>query len=106
MRKSKRERERQEALDDLYVERYKRVKDERKGLLTTLTGLSGGAVVLSITFLEKIAPHKHIRGLIIAAWCSLGLTILIRVFGSLGMIFRSQQYQRELRELRELGQDQ
>jgi len=91
--------ERRDPAVESYSERHHRIKNERRGFLTTLTGLSGGAIVLSISFLEKIAPSKHYRGMVITAWCFFGVTILISVFGSLGMIFRSQQYQRELRRL-------
>src|SRR5258708_4006450 len=85
-----------EELRKFYADRYRRIKDERKVLLNTLIGLSGGAIVLSITFLDKIAPNKHLKGCVIAAWCLFGLTVLVSIVGLVRMIWRSQQYQRKL----------
>lgn len=82
-----------------YSERHNRIKEERKFFLNTLIGLSGGAIVLSITFLEKIAPRRHHLGLVISAWCLLGVAVLVSVFGLVSMIWLSQRFQRELEEI-------
>jgi hypothetical protein len=84
----------------LYTERYKRIKDERKLFLNTIIGLSGGTIVLSVTLLEKIAPKRLHLWLVIAAWVSLGLAILVGVFFLVEMIRRSLRMQKLLeREL-------
>jgi hypothetical protein len=83
----------------LYSERYKRIKDERKTILNTFIGLSGGCVVLSITFLDKIAPHKRVLPLVIVAWCLFGLALLVSINALIVMIRRSQKFQRELQEI-------
>jgi len=95
----KRSRRETRELRRLYTDRYKRIKDERKIFVNTLIGLSGGAIVLSITFLEKIAPKKYLIGLVIVAWCLLGLSLLGGVFRLVWMIWRSQQFQRKLDRL-------
>jgi hypothetical protein len=88
--------EQRKELQDYYLERYKRIKDERRIILNTLIGLSGSCVVLSITFLEKIAPYKRLVALIVLAWCLFGLAILVSVFGLMKMIHQSQKFQRKL----------
>lgn len=80
----------------LYLERYKRIKDERKTILNTLIGLSGSSIVLSITFLDKIAPHKRVLPLVVLAWCLFGLTLMVSINTLMTMIRRSQKLQRKL----------
>ena len=46
-----------ELLEEL-VARHHRVKGVRRALLNTLIGLSGGALVLSVSLLNQIAPQK------------------------------------------------
>lgn len=104
--RQKRSRKEKRRLQEFYAERHKRIKDERKLFLNTLIGLSGGAIVLSITFLEKIAPGKHHLGLVIVAWCLLGVAILVSVFGLISMIWLSQRFQRELEEIIQRGDDE
>ncbi|MFY9622399.1 MAG: hypothetical protein WAM70_10740 [Pyrinomonadaceae bacterium] len=96
-----RSRKENRELSELYAERHKRIKDERKFFLNTLIGLSGGALVLSVTFLEKIAPRRHYIGLVIAAWCLLGVAVLLSVFGLVLMIWLSQRFQRQLEKMLE-----
>jgi hypothetical protein len=87
----------QEELRDYYLERYKRIKDERKTVLNTLIGLSGSCVVLSVTFFEKIAPHKRLIALVIVAWSLFGMAIFVSIYGLMKMIYQSQKYQRVLK---------
>ena len=47
--------------------------------------------------LKPGVPKKHLPGLLIAAWCLLGLAILISITGLMLMIWLSLQFQRELR---------
>ena len=82
-----------------YAERYKRIKDERKTILNTFIGLSGGCVVLSITFLDKIAPHKRVLPLVIVSWCLFGLALLVSINALITMVRRSQEYQRLLERI-------
>lgn len=90
---------RRNALRDQYIERYRRIKDETRTILNTLIGLSGGSIVLSITFLDKLAPTRRFVALIIVAWFLFGLPILVSVYGLIKMIYQSQKFQRKLERI-------
>ena len=45
-------------LQNALSKRHIRRKGERRAMLNTIMGLSGGAIVLSATLIDKIAPKK------------------------------------------------
>ena len=51
----------------------------RRAYLTTIIGLSGTALILSLTLLDKIAPQKTSIWLVIVAWGLLTLTIITAI---------------------------
>jgi hypothetical protein len=86
--------------EDILLQRHLRIKTERQSILTTLIGLNGGAIVLSATLLEKIAPMKLSVWLIISAWSLLTLSLISALGALVEMTARSARYQRYLeREL-------
>jgi hypothetical protein len=46
----------------------------------TLISLSGGALIFSMTFVDKIAPARLAPWLLFAAWCAFGLCMLSVMF--------------------------
>jgi len=87
----------------MLLERHLRIKRERRNLLTTIIGLSGGAIVLSMSLLAQIAPKKVSIWLIIVAWCFLGLAVLFALSFLVRMTRRSMNFQRELEQMRGEG---
>lgn len=79
-------------------ERHNRIKSERRNILTTLMGLSGGAIVLSASLLEKIAAERVALWLLILSWCFLGSAVVTALFGLAAMTARSMRYQISLEE--------
>jgi hypothetical protein len=53
---------------EILRERHKEIKEARRNFANTILGLSGGAIVLSITFLDRIAPGRHWLTLLFIAW--------------------------------------
>ncbi len=84
-------------------ERHERIKKELRNSLSTMIGLSGGAIALSLTLLEKIAPKRIHVGLLAAAWTVLGTAILTGVASLLQMTASSIRYQKELEAMYQRG---
>ena len=88
---------------ELLRERHERIRRELRTSLQTMLGISGGAVGISLTFLEKIAPKRHVLWLLAVSWGFLGITLLLSLSVLIGMTFRSIKYQDELKELYNRG---
>jgi uncharacterized membrane protein len=85
-------------LGEALLERHKRIREERRILLTTFIGLSGGAIVLSSTLLEKIAPKRVSIWLVILAWCFLAMSLLGGLLILITMTARSISHQGYLKQ--------
>jgi hypothetical protein len=94
--RKKTSRNRDHELKETILERHKRIKDERKLFFNSIIGLSGGAIILSVTLLEKIAPKKLFIWLIVTAWCLLALALITGVYSLVSMIRRSLKFQSKL----------
>ena len=74
-------------------ERHERIKQERRSILTTLISLSGGAIVLSASLLEKIASLRAAMWLLVLSWSLLGLSVIAALLGIAAMTRQSMKYQ-------------
>jgi hypothetical protein len=79
-------------------ERHERIKQERRSILTTLIGLSGGAIVLSASLLEKIAALKVALWLLVSSWSLFGMSVIAALLGLAAMTRQSMRYQRLLEQ--------
>lgn len=70
------------APEDLEVlrARHKEIKEARRTFLKTILGLSGGSIVLSITFLKDIAPDRHWLPLLFVAWFFFSVSVCLSLF--------------------------
>lgn len=80
------------------LERYQRIRDERRGLIKMLMGFSGSAIILSITFLDKLAPQKRGLPLVVLAWLAFAGALLLGIATLVHFTRISTQYQRQLVE--------
>jgi len=80
----------------LLLARHLRIKTERRSLLKTFIGLSGGAIILSATLIEKLAPQRVAVWLIVVAWICFAWTLLHSLLFLLVMTQRSMRYQHHL----------
>jgi hypothetical protein len=83
-------------LRSLLLERHNRIKQERRAILNTLIGLSGGAIVLSMSLLKDIAPHKISVWIVITAWAFFALAVLYGLGSLVLMTMNSIKYQKRL----------
>ena len=51
-------------------------RKEQRELDKSILSLSGGAIVLSISFIKEIAPKPTCSALIILSWCFFGLAVI------------------------------
>lgn len=81
---------------NLLLDRYHRIREERKAIIKLVVGLSGSAIVLSITFLDKLAPKKSALALLFASWGVLAVSALIGIVALVLFTRISIAYQMEL----------
>lgn len=82
----------------IFRERHDRIKSERRDILKTIMGLSGSAIVLSVTLLRFIAPNAHQFWLLGCAWILLECAVLFSVYYLVEMTKRSVIYQLEVKD--------
>jgi hypothetical protein len=92
--------------EKLLRERHDRIKSELRANLATVTGLSSGAIALSLTVLDKIAPERRHQWLLVLAWAFLGATVLVATTVLIDMTRRSIGYQTHLKKLYNEGKMQ
>ncbi len=85
------------------LERHKQIKQERRALFTSLLGLSGGAIVLSMTMLNVLAPQKTGIWAIVTAWIFFALALLHSLYCMYRMTQLSMLYQEVLIDRYERG---
>lgn len=83
----------------LLRERHEAIKTSLRKNLATFITLSGGALALSVTFLEKLAPKKLYLWSVAVAWFAFGLTLLTAMAVLAHMTKKSMRHQNELKEL-------
>ena len=81
---------------NLLLDRYQRIREERKYIIRLFMGLSGGAIVLSITFLDNLAPNKAGLALLFGSWMAFSLAALIGLIALVLFNRVSIAYQLEL----------
>jgi hypothetical protein len=92
--------------EKLLSERHDRIKTELRTNLATLIGISGGAIVLSLTLFEKIAPEKRHQWLLVLAWVFLAGATVVAMTVLVSMTIRSIGYQDYLKKLYNEGKMQ
>jgi hypothetical protein len=85
--------------EKLLRERHDRIKTELRTNLATLIGISGGAIVLSLTLFERIAPEKRHQWLLVLAWIFLAGTTVVAMGVLVSMTRRSIGHQDYLKRL-------
>lgn len=60
--------------------RHKDIKDARKSFINTILGLSGGSIILSITFLKDMAPNRLWLPALFVAWFFFMLSVATCLF--------------------------
>ncbi len=79
----------------LLSQHYQRTKDERKAYVNLLLGFCGGAILLSVAFMEQLAPSRLARPVILVAWLLFGLAMLLGVLLQVRLLSVSIRYQQE-----------
>src|SRR6476660_4191256 len=80
-------------------DRHDRIKTEIRTNLTTVIGVSGAVITLSLTVFEKIAPKKLYPWVLAAAWVALGLAVVVALGVLVGTTMGSIRHQHDLRDL-------
>lgn len=81
----------------LLVQHHQRTRDERKSLIQLVMGFCGSAIVLSVAFLEDLAPSRLAGSMIFIAWSLFGLSLLVGLLTLLRMLGASIAFQRSQR---------
>lgn len=88
-----------EQIAELLKTHYERLRGQRREVLNLLIGLSGGAAILSVTFLDDIAGAKKLLWLVIVAWLLLAFALFVAVWSLVLMNHFSLRYQSRLESL-------